>query len=96
MEGMAFVDLVSVEMDSGELRVASAPPWSHLMRGERVTVETGTDGLYALGNVQSSLTVPTETEELSFIAKACGETLPLKRVMERVKYEKLDYPEGDD
>ena len=91
-----YIDLVICKMSDNVIHpsVFRAPAWSHLDEGEKVIVETDKGETEA--TVVRSYTIEKNSAEMDFIMVASGTTLPLKKVLKKVKYLDFEYKEDEE
>lgn len=89
-----MVDLVLCErgLHSGQKFLFQAPAFSWLENGDRVLVDTEHGESDAA--VVSVCTVNIASEQYDMIMQACGVSEPLKKVISKITYRKLEY-EGE-
>jgi hypothetical protein len=93
--GDKYIDLVICDLDDEPMpMVFRAPAWSHLKKGDYVSVETDHGQQAAI--VDRCITINKSTEELDFILVASGINTPLKRVLSQIKYIDFDYEDDSD
>ena len=70
-----------------------APAFSHLEKGDMVTVETRS-GKEQVATVVQTITVEeTELELIDFVMNATGAPSDVKKVISRIMFDKFDYDE---
>lgn len=86
---MNYIDLVICKHEGCEHPfLYQAPAWSNLKKGDLVIVDTECGEEYAI--VERSYTVDiTNTSQFEFILLSAGVDVPLKKVLQKVVYEKL-------
>lgn len=88
-----YVDLVTCKQEHG-IWLFYAPAFSYLHEGQELVVDTQCGEQPA--TVISAYTVEKDSDLYNFIIKATGATLPLKKVLSKVNYKKLEYEEETD
>lgn len=91
---MAYIDVVAVKFSKeGKTYLFSAPSWTRAIHeGSQVKVETSKGEDY--GEVIAKETFDEKSDDLQFVVKVAGATLPLKRVLGVVTYNEIYYPEA--
>lgn len=84
-----FIDLVVITDVQGEKHVYRAPKLSHINPGDVVEVETDTGA--EIVDVDDVLLIDTKSDEYKFFMRLIGADEPLKKVLNKVIYEKLNY-----
>lgn len=89
---MAYIDVVAVKLNGPKTYLFRAPACTYAIHeGSKVKVETSQGEDY--GEVVAKAFLDEGGEDLRFIAKVNGATLPLKRVLGVVAYHEITYPE---
>ena len=90
-----YIDVVVCRHDGGEKPfVFRAPAWSHLNEGDKVIVETYKGE--SMATVLKCASVAKDSEELDVIVSASGASLPLKKVLQKVKFIDFQYDDEEE
>lgn len=91
-----YVDLVLVKHDeTGKKYLFQAPGWSYLDEGTKVIVDTCVSDNEP-AEVVASYTIDPSSEEFKFICEAAGATLPLKKVVAKVRLSVFKYDDEEE
>lgn len=88
-----YVDLVLVEQN-GDRYLFRAPAWSYIKEGEQVICETSRGE--AMGKVITTYTADDDDKCMKFAVECCGASIPLNRIVGRLKYVEMRYPQEDE
>ena len=89
----SYIDLVLVKHQGSDKKyLFQAPSWSYLDAGDKVIVDNSNN---EPAEVVACHTLDGNSQEFNFICEVAGATLPLKKVIAKVRLSTFDYKDDE-